>query len=249
MQRILIVFLSALLFGCTSQVDAQNDAQQLPTIEPAINETRNVTNETMDNVTENTTTLTEATCAQVGGRWAECGSACRAAPPGTPCILICVTYCECGVWNGFACPNGFSCQEKVTTNDGEVGVCKGGEIKDIEGGRIEIDGNDTINQANSTNTTVINTESKERVAILFDKRAYGVYLEDITLDSASPKGACALVGIISIRAEQYITRAKICPGKDYLWVSPENKQFRIRVVDIAPGYSGQARWANILIFE
>ena len=56
-------------------------------------------------------------CEQAGGRWNECGSACRGAGPETACIQVCVPMCECQ--NTTQCPSDFFCQDFV---DG-VGVC------------------------------------------------------------------------------------------------------------------------------
>jgi hypothetical protein len=61
--------------------------------------------------------VSEGMCNAAGGDWNECGSACRGAPEGTACILMCVTYCECT--SDAQCPDGFSCGSFI---DG-VGVC------------------------------------------------------------------------------------------------------------------------------
>ena len=46
-------------------------------------------------------TVNQAACNAAGGHWNACGSACRSEPPGTPCIEVCVPYCECGGLAGF----------------------------------------------------------------------------------------------------------------------------------------------------
>lgn len=61
----------------------------------------------------------QGACESAGGTYNECGSACRGAEPGTPCILICVAHCECT--SDAQCPDGLSCGDYV---DG-VGVCTG----------------------------------------------------------------------------------------------------------------------------
>jgi hypothetical protein len=45
--------------------------------------------------------LTKELCEGARGHWNECGSACRGAPDGTACIMMCVQYCECGGIAGF----------------------------------------------------------------------------------------------------------------------------------------------------
>ncbi|MBI2473016.1 hypothetical protein HYV70_00465 [Candidatus Uhrbacteria bacterium] len=62
------------------------------------------------------TELTPSSCEDSGGRWNECGSACR-TQPGVPCIELCVPYCECQASN--ECPTGFSCTDFVQG----IGIC------------------------------------------------------------------------------------------------------------------------------
>lgn len=62
--------------------------------------------------------LTASVCADAGGTWNECGSACRAEPDAEACILICVQYCECA--SDAQCPDGFACGDYVNG----TGVCK-----------------------------------------------------------------------------------------------------------------------------
>jgi len=62
--------------------------------------------------------LTQASCEAGGGTWNECGSACRGAAPGTPCILMCVPYCECATDE--QCPADLSCGAFI---DG-TGICQ-----------------------------------------------------------------------------------------------------------------------------
>ena len=70
--------------------------------------------------------ITESMCTQYGGHWNPCGSACRGAPSGTVCIMMCVPYCECGGIAGFGCPPGYICTDYLpspTTPDA-MGICK-----------------------------------------------------------------------------------------------------------------------------
>lgn len=244
MYKIAVILAIVLLFGCTAQADVEENTTPNKTInsskiKPPVDQPIN------------TSILSERSCTQAGGRWNECGSACRGAPPGTACILVCVTYCECGPGNDFNCPLGYSCQQIL--NDTNIGVCKSkiGEERIYQEPKIiennPTSTNITVEEVKQMNVTA--TEGVERDAILFDKQAYALFLEDITIDSAAPKGACALVGIVAVENETLLVRAKICAGSDFIWVSPQNKRFRMRVTDIAPGYSSQAKWANILIFE
>jgi len=70
-------------------------------------------------------TVSEADCRAAGGNWNACGSACRTAPPGTPCIEVCVPYCECGGFAGFKCPTRYSCGDYVPKGAADAfGICK-----------------------------------------------------------------------------------------------------------------------------
>ncbi len=64
--------------------------------------------------------MTRGLCFAWGGRWNDCGSACRGAPEGTACTLQCEQYCECGGAEGYACPDGYFCTDRIEG----VGVCK-----------------------------------------------------------------------------------------------------------------------------
>ncbi len=70
--------------------------------------------------------LTQELCESAGGRWNACGSPCRAEPPGTICAEVCVEYCECGDEQGYSCPMGYTCVDKVESSDtsASVGICK-----------------------------------------------------------------------------------------------------------------------------
>ena len=69
--------------------------------------------------------ITKSMCDDVGGHWNPCGSACRGEPEGTPCILMCVPYCECGGIAGFSCPAGYVCTDYLPEGAADaMGVCK-----------------------------------------------------------------------------------------------------------------------------
>lgn len=69
--------------------------------------------------------MTEKLCKSSGGFWNECASACRGAPEGTACIMMCVQECECGGIAGFGCPAGFFCTDYLPKGAADaMGVCK-----------------------------------------------------------------------------------------------------------------------------
>ncbi len=84
--------------------------------------------------------------------------------------------------------------------------------------------------------------------LIFGNEKYVLLLNDIALDTSAAGGACALIEIVEIESEQSLQKGKVCKGTDFAWDSPEEKRFKIRLVDIAAGYSGEAKWANFLIF-
>lgn len=97
-----------------------------------------------------------------------------------------------------------------------------------------------------TPTEVPNVAEKEYSGIEFG--SYTLLLEDL-----APRGTeyCALVKIVKISGAQMqeFSRAQICPGESYYWVSPEQHRYRIKVIETAPGYSNNAAWANIIIYS
>jgi len=74
--------------------------------------------------------ITKEMCDAARGHWNECGSACRGAPPDTPCVMMCVQYCECGGIAGFGCPAGYLCSDYLPEYpDGSpvpdaMGICR-----------------------------------------------------------------------------------------------------------------------------
>jgi len=78
------------------------------------------------NGTDTSNAITEAMCRNAGGHWNECGSACRGAPEGTACIMMCVQYCECGGIAGFGCPAGYVCTDYLPDRNtpDAMGICK-----------------------------------------------------------------------------------------------------------------------------
>ncbi len=74
--------------------------------------------------------LTKELCEQARGHWNDCGSACRGAPEGTACIMMCVAYCECGGIAGFGCPDGYQCSDYLPKDKlgnpvpDAMGICK-----------------------------------------------------------------------------------------------------------------------------
>ena len=80
---------------------------------------------TAGNNTSTSIAITKQMCEQYRGHWNECGSACRGAPEGTPCILMCVTYCECGGEGGFDCPPSYFCTDYIPKGAADAtGICK-----------------------------------------------------------------------------------------------------------------------------
>lgn len=60
--------------------------------------------------------LNQTTCADAGGTWNDCGSACRGSDTEA-CIQLCVAMCECTTDD--QCPYSHTCGQKI---DG-VGIC------------------------------------------------------------------------------------------------------------------------------
>jgi len=106
-----------LLFGCIGETPPS----------PLPNASRGtVTNNNTDGSAGAGNAMTKEMCENARGHWDECGSACRGAPPGTACIMMCVQYCECGGIAGFGCPAGYECADYLPSNDtpDAMGICK-----------------------------------------------------------------------------------------------------------------------------
>jgi hypothetical protein len=90
-----------------------------------------------------------------------------------------------------------------------------------------------------------NATEKEYSGIRFG--AYTLLLEDL---APQDREYCALVRIVGIEGADITEydRAQICPGESYYWVSPEQHQYRIYVVETAAGYSQGRIWANIIVY-
>ena len=104
MRVMLALFVAFLGFGCISQ---------------------NVETPQPDDGVDTSNAITQKMCEDAGGHWNECGSACRGEPPGSPCILMCVQYCECGGIAGFGCPAGYICTDYLPEGAADaMGICK-----------------------------------------------------------------------------------------------------------------------------
>ncbi len=95
-------------------------------------------------------------------------------------------------------------------------------------------------------TGIENATEKSYFGLEFDN--YTLLLEDL-----APHGTeyCALVRIVQVEGDtlREFDRAQICPGESYYWVSPEHHRYRIKVIETASGYLGNAAWANIVVYR
>jgi hypothetical protein len=108
-----LIFVALLLLGC---VGGGN-----PPVQNWTNQSNGSQNQTPPGVEP----LTKELCEAARGLWNECGSACRGAPEGTACIMMCVQYCECGGIAGFGCPDGYGCTDYLPKGAADaMGICK-----------------------------------------------------------------------------------------------------------------------------
>ena len=120
-----------------------------------------------------------------------------------------------------------------------------------ESGINELELNETINESMNwteeiiANETVNETmdESGEIDGILFGEGKYLLILDDAVWYGGR---ACAAIDITYVNGTS-IKRDVICPTQDYYWIAPDRHKFRIKVVEVAAGYSGEA-WADISIY-
>lgn len=111
---------------------------------------------------------------------------------------------------------------------------------------IIISENITLNE--TTNTTLENNTGNEEIeleGITFGNEKYIIVLDDLSLDKPE---SCALVSIYDYETQERLQQAKICPGEEYYWTSPEGHKFRIVVLETGPGYGYGTTWASIIIY-
>ncbi len=108
--------------------------------------------------------------------------------------------------------------------------------------------------ANSTNNTVPspgadNTSSANQTVpagLQFPESNYTLVLDDVSLvpNSQSP------CGIFSIRDanNSILDKMLICPPDSEYWTAPDGHLYRIRVEQVAAGYSTEQNWAQVSIF-
>lgn len=104
-----------------------------------------------------------------------------------------------------------------------------------------VSGNITDNQTNQTN------ETAKPKGLVFGSGKYMLVLDDVSIIPNSEEPC----GIFSVRnATDYSTYEKmlICPPESQEWTSPENHIYRIKVLKVAAGYSGQENWVEVIIY-
>ncbi|MEM2948429.1 MAG: hypothetical protein QXY05_01680 [Candidatus Anstonellales archaeon] len=105
---------------------------------------------------------------------------------------------------------------------------------------------------NTTNQTFENESYAENGEAKIDGTYFGndrycLVLRDISMQR-NEIGYCALFEIILVENYTTLQKLQVCPGDDATWISPEGKQYRIKVIDTAAGYSGAARWAKVIVY-
>ena len=251
---VVFVFFVLLLAGCagptSEKPDKKEDAPPKPPPTVITPPEQPPVEDNNDSI-KTTEGLSKKECEAAFGKWNECGSACRGAPEGTACILICLQHCECGMFNAFSCPVEYTCEDIIPPSaiDG-VGICKKipkEVVKEQETAvtnvtKISI--NITISQTKDGR----NITTKDRDGLLFADRSYIVILDDTYVDETKPKTECALISVISTGGERFGS-GKICIGEDYLWNSPGNETFKVRLADISPAESELVKWVDIIILK
>jgi hypothetical protein len=109
--------------------------------------------------------------------------------------------------------------------------------------------NQTQPTANQTSANQTNQNSTPALApgLPFPESNYSLHLDDVSLVPSS-SGPC---GIFSVRDQNgtILDKLLICPSESQDWVSPQGHLYRIRVDQVAAGYSTQENWAKVEIFS
>ncbi|MGB9719188.1 MAG: hypothetical protein ACPL06_01170 [Candidatus Anstonellales archaeon] len=116
--------------------------------------------------------------------------------------------------------------------------------------------NQTENNTANLNTTNQSFEEQNHAegggqkidGTYFGNNKYVLVLKDISMQR-NENGYCGLFEIVLVENSTTLQKLQICPGEDATWVSPEGKQYRIKVIDTAAGYTGAARWAKVIIYS
>src|SRR5262249_40849415 len=106
--------------------------------------------------------------------------------------------------------------------------------------------NSTSSSNATTSTTNQTVPPKAPEGLEFPGSNYSLVLDDVSVIPSS-SGPC---GIFSVRDPSGIILDKllICPPESDTWRSPEGHLYRIRVDEVAAGYSGGGNWAKVEIF-
>lgn len=96
--------------------------------------------------------------------------------------------------------------------------------------------NETINET-------MDEVEKEISGILFGDGKYLLILEDAVWQEGE---ACAAVDIAYVNGTS-IKKDVVCPMVDVYWTAPDGHRFRIRITEVAAGYTGKA-WAKVFIY-
>ncbi len=101
--------------------------------------------------------------------------------------------------------------------------------------------NQTFNQ-----TTNYTSASNAPEGLPFPDSNYSLFLDDVSLVPTSSEPC----GIFSIRDrnQSILDKMLICPPESADWTSPEGHLYRIRVDEVAAGYTMQTNWAKVEIF-
>lgn len=110
---------------------------------------------------------------------------------------------------------------------------------------VIIENNITNNSIENITENVEEIKNKTLEGLLFGNEKYILVLDDLSLDKPE---SCAIVSIYEKDTQERLEQAKICPGEEYYWTTPEGKTYRIVVIETAPGYTQGATWARIIIY-
>ena len=138
------------------------------------------------------------------------------------------------------------CVTSENQNNDTIQVNFTGENQTVIGECTSLESEGIIILENATQELIQNnTEQNLTLEGLEFGENYILVLDDLSLDKPEP---CAIVSIYNLESEENLQQAKICPGEEYYWTSPEGHKFRIVVIETAAGYSYGAGWANIIIY-
>jgi len=117
----------------------------------------------------------------------------------------------------------------------------------IPGNETNPAGNPDGNESPQGDNETLNPgPAKPPEGLVFGNGSYILAFDDASVIPASSE-PCGIFSLWTTNGS-LIEKMFICPGESEIWRSPEGASYRIKVVQVAAGYTGSGAWAEVFIF-